>query len=305
MKIALCLHGLADGKNSKGKSVRSDIGFKCMQKELIEPYQMDVFMHSWSTGMKDQLIEWYQPKKYMFEEQINFITDTNKKDCMEQIRTAYCDKIAKTYPNAALSKDGNEQKCYQCWKMNPIANFEQEPNHRSCSNCYWHNKLYYRNLCSLYYSYFQSNRMKSLHEKENNFKYDLVLAGRFDNFIGKVCDLTKLNSENFYFLGFDSKTKKHILDHLFISSSENLDDFCEIYPNLEFYTKDFVTRGSYNQYLNHDAIKIHFERLNMTNLMKNINGKIEAGAMTTCKLDWLKQKCPHAFTKEELEISDE
>lgn len=293
MKIALCLHGLADGKNSKGKPVRAEIGAKCFAEKLFKQYDVDVFLHSWSVDVKEDLIKWYQPKKYMFENQINFITDFKKKECMEKIRNAHCKSIANKYKKPAM-EDG-KQRCYQCWKFEALNRFDQDPYHRSCTNCYWHNKLYYRNLCSMYYSFYQANKLKCYYEAEQGFKYDLVITARFDLYVGKVCDLSKLDPEKFYFLNYDTKTKKHIIDHMFLSSSENIDDFCDIYPNLEKYTKDYIKMGSYNQYLNHDSIKIHFKKLDLMHILKQIGDQIEAGAMTTVSEEWLREKCPYAF----------
>lgn len=72
MRIALCLHGLSGGKNSKGRIIQAKNGYKCIKKHILDKYDVDVFMHSWTVASEKQMVEWYKPKKYLFESQIKF-----------------------------------------------------------------------------------------------------------------------------------------------------------------------------------------------------------------------------------------
>ncbi len=75
MKVALCLFGIvgsAQGQHGKGYPLVPDIGYEYYKKNLLDKYDVDVFIHSWSTEFKDKLIELYNPKLYIIEEQKNF-----------------------------------------------------------------------------------------------------------------------------------------------------------------------------------------------------------------------------------------
>jgi hypothetical protein len=59
MRIALCLHGLCGGKNSKGRIIRAVDGYKCIKRHLLDKYPIDVFMHSWTVSEKDNITKLY------------------------------------------------------------------------------------------------------------------------------------------------------------------------------------------------------------------------------------------------------
>jgi len=77
MRIALCLHGLVG--SIKGKNYEllggSDIVLQKAyehNKQFIINDNVDVFVHSWSTECKNDIINLYTPKKYIIEPQIQF-----------------------------------------------------------------------------------------------------------------------------------------------------------------------------------------------------------------------------------------
>lgn len=74
MKVALCLQGLSIGSNDKGNSVDSHNCMDLMYKNIIEPNNADVFIHTWNTNDNSiqKLKQIYKPKKSLFEEQIMF-----------------------------------------------------------------------------------------------------------------------------------------------------------------------------------------------------------------------------------------
>jgi len=77
MKIAFCLHGLIGsikGKNSDmlgGSDVVLAKSFEHNKANILND-NVDVFIHSWSTELKDQIVDLYKPKKHIIEEQIQF-----------------------------------------------------------------------------------------------------------------------------------------------------------------------------------------------------------------------------------------
>ena len=77
MKIALCLVGIIGSKTDKHgyggeHSEVLNLGYKHYKKHILDKNDVDVFVHSWSTGMKDEILEAYKPKKHIIEKQIVF-----------------------------------------------------------------------------------------------------------------------------------------------------------------------------------------------------------------------------------------
>ncbi|MCX2718545.1 hypothetical protein [Lentiprolixibacter aurantiacus] len=73
MKIALCYHGIAKGKNFKSGGL--DVGYRnefdLIQRNLIwsnPDHDFDVFMHSWSKEFEQEVVDYMQPLKFDFEE---------------------------------------------------------------------------------------------------------------------------------------------------------------------------------------------------------------------------------------------
>jgi len=73
MKVAFCLHGLAGGKNDKGEPVEwNKIAYPLFKTHILDKNNADVFIHSWTVDLKDELVQLYKPRKYIFEQQIMF-----------------------------------------------------------------------------------------------------------------------------------------------------------------------------------------------------------------------------------------
>ena len=70
-KIAICLRGLATGE-SKRSSVRGFEGWPSIVRHIIQDHDVDVFCHSWSVDAKERIINTYNPRTYLIEEQIIF-----------------------------------------------------------------------------------------------------------------------------------------------------------------------------------------------------------------------------------------
>lgn len=76
MKIALALHGLFDSvqdATSKGKD-----GYEHIKKHILDKGDVDVFVHSWDKDKASEIIDLYNPKKCIFEDQIDFNTQVPK-----------------------------------------------------------------------------------------------------------------------------------------------------------------------------------------------------------------------------------
>jgi len=75
MRTAICLYGLVGGKSGKDGS-GEDIPFeKCYasyKKHIIDINNADVFIHSWSQHLEDDITDLYKPKLYQFQKQKMF-----------------------------------------------------------------------------------------------------------------------------------------------------------------------------------------------------------------------------------------
>lgn len=92
MRIAICLVGIVGTKDKKygkgSKVVDYRIGHYFHNKNIIEPnkkenHQVDIFIHSWSTEFKNELVDIYQPKKYIIENQIDFKMPTIRENSIK------------------------------------------------------------------------------------------------------------------------------------------------------------------------------------------------------------------------------
>lgn len=88
LKVALCLKGVVGritNHNSDGtiKGIYHDFnlslkGYFYWKKNLLDHNNVDVFIHCWDKKYKDNLISMYNPKDYLFEDQIDFGKNLNK-----------------------------------------------------------------------------------------------------------------------------------------------------------------------------------------------------------------------------------
>lgn len=80
MKTALCLHGLAGGKNDRGVPVDwNKIVYSLYKTHILDTNDVDVFLHTWTVDLKDELTRLYNPRKSVFEKQIMFDQEPTKK----------------------------------------------------------------------------------------------------------------------------------------------------------------------------------------------------------------------------------
>ena len=81
MKIAICYYGLAKASmhtNAANLPVNYLNTYETHRNNLIIPNNADVFVHTWSHQYETDINEKYQPKKSIFEPQINFKEEADK-----------------------------------------------------------------------------------------------------------------------------------------------------------------------------------------------------------------------------------
>ena len=75
MKGAICLYGLVGGKEGKdgtGGDIPFEKCFEYYKKHIIDKNNVDIFIHSWSQHLEDDIIDLYKPKSYKFQKQKMF-----------------------------------------------------------------------------------------------------------------------------------------------------------------------------------------------------------------------------------------
>ena len=86
MKVALCLFGnvgirknsghrsLANDvtKESESASTNPEIAYQSIKHHILDRYDTDVFIHSWSTKYEEKINSLYNPVSSIFEEQKMF-----------------------------------------------------------------------------------------------------------------------------------------------------------------------------------------------------------------------------------------
>tara|TARA_R110000824_G_scaffold5466_6_gene25295 strand:+ start:6601 stop:7419 length:819 start_codon:yes stop_codon:yes gene_type:complete len=96
---------------------------------------------------------------------------------------------------------------------------------------------------SRWYGFKEVMKLKREYEQENNFKYDLVVNARFDLCFNRPFDFSSLPINEFHIpihpnrptYGWPSENPE-ILDHIFASSSENMDIYSNLFDKLGEYT---------------------------------------------------------------------
>ena len=78
MKTALCFYGIVggtSGKYGKGSQIDPSIAAKTIHQHIIEPNDVDVFIHTWSTDFENKLNKLYTPINAQYQKQIIFHDD--------------------------------------------------------------------------------------------------------------------------------------------------------------------------------------------------------------------------------------
>jgi len=70
LKIALCLHGLFD--STTDLTSNGVDGFNYIKANILNKGDVDIYIHSWDVNKKEKILNLYNPKNYVFEEQKDF-----------------------------------------------------------------------------------------------------------------------------------------------------------------------------------------------------------------------------------------
>lgn len=269
MKIALCMFGnvghtvlagarkevpgfdsMKEAFKPKGAWVhpkRARDGFK---KFIIDQHDTDVFIHSWSTNFKDELLEMYEPQDHEIVEQTKFGSDVSKYGLVGQDMAKW-----KLRPSTMesykllLSSRGSVQA---------VMDDMQDLSFRSESR-WWSSK--------------RVLEQKKKCEQKHGFKYDFVVLSRLDNVFKRTIPFNTLGGSKFY------GSKRHgrpdqmyaYFDFWFISGSENMNKFAGLYDNRHNYSvrPTFACREHVVQTLGNGAVAFLFTHNNEYSLARD------------------------------------
>ena len=183
-------------------------------------------IHSWATEAKNTLLKLYEPKKFIIEKQREFnpkLKNYGNFDFQNLLKDRRYSEVAKEYERAP-----------------GILKHPSQINGDS-TNLWDH--LRYQMWCqhSKWYANHQVVKLKKDFEKENGFVYDFVILGRFDLYFRTAFVFERLLQNKFYASprnhGNDFRADHDIalMDLWFLSSSEMMDQFSDLYENIYNY----------------------------------------------------------------------
>ena len=104
MRIALCLHGYF-GTLSTGDFSTSHGGFEHIQQVIdMSRCEVDFYTHCWQPEMKQKVFDLYNPKAYIFEEQIDFKAVCAKSGIHQNYIDEYFPRYKTMYKNATAER---------------------------------------------------------------------------------------------------------------------------------------------------------------------------------------------------------
>ena len=128
-------------------------------------------------------------------------------------------------------------------------------------------KTYYSNafnICSSLYSIYKCNELKKEYEKQNNFKYDLVIRTRLDFGFHEPLNINEYDPK-FIYVPNDFGTKRYgFNDQFAIGSSYNMDIYSDVFNKIEY------TLNSYGDLMGHEQlIQKHLENNKIDFILKD------------------------------------
>jgi hypothetical protein len=219
MRVALCLSGLT--RNF----------FDCIdthKKYFVDPYETDVFIHTWSKSGSNTLPHWYNEGYSVNKHKLNLELQSNS-DINAIINGYKPKKILIEYPDI----DYFYQKFYTT----------NAPN--------------YFNTIMMHYSINKSNSLKKEYEENNNFKYGVVIRCRFDSYFINI-DMSEVLDDTIYLppnqnidLQFTTEMLKLLdkngprympNDQFAYGSSDAMDYYCSVFD---------IIKNDCNYYIKH------------------------------------------------------
>ena len=228
MKIALCLSGLP-------RFIES--AFYNIQNNIIQDYNVDVFIHTWydknKPMRKDGSSEW---SSLIFDED-----PTIKIRQLYNVKGIHVEKPIDFFKNSVI-RDYNYKPTLE--KYMPHFITEEGQN-------YFINMIH-----SMWYSIHKSNLLKIEYEKENHFEYDVVVRCRFDSIFHSPIkfenyDLNKINVSHCA----GTEDFPQVRDWFAFSNSKNMDQYAYLINDLKLLNDQVSNTERANEIFLHQHLK--------------------------------------------------
>lgn len=206
MKVALCFSGGIRNLHENIESIK-----RC----LIDPLNADVFIHGWYFKV-DKL----ENKHKMYKKE-----ETNKNRVLMLLKPKK--------HKLEIYDDIKETEIKKLYNIDEIKK-KYSDNTNLCQ--------LYPNTCGMFHSIYEANKLKCEYEKENEFKYDIVIRCRpdFEYYTPLNENILKLVENKHILMPLDNYafyTKK--CDKFAIGDSESMDIYCDVIGKILDYEKDY------------------------------------------------------------------
>lgn len=228
MKIALCFSGLPRFINET---------FDNLNSNLIQHYDVDVFVHTWYTPnqsiMNDCSYVW---SNYTFNENPS-----------ELIKSLY--NVKGIIVNAPVDY----------YKDCALRNYNYVPTLEKYMTHFLNEKgnRYFINACySMWTSIYQSNKLKTTYERKNNFVYDVVIRCRFDEMLYTTIDFESYNMNNIHVSHCcETPEYPYVRDWFAFSNSKNMNIYCDVINNINSINDRITDTERMNERFLYEQIK--------------------------------------------------
>lgn len=227
MRVALCISGQMRGYLKAYPSVK---------KNIIDVFNPDVFIHTWDhIGMSNNLhrralphpMTHYLSKKlindpsYFLSLFTHFSAQINSQSIVKET------DLRKLYnPKACVVEKSPPSEEYDDFFGFAVPSQMSKKQPRT---------MWSRNL---FYKIFKCNELKKDFEKQNNFKYDLVIRLRPDLSIGEVIS-PQIDKDTLYYRYRTINISYQIADQYFYADSHTMDKVCDTYNHIEDLWKQY------------------------------------------------------------------
>lgn len=230
MKVALCLFGNVGIKKSAANrkwtrnvklesseaNTNPEIAFDYYKKHLLDIYDVDVFIHSWSKDYKDTLINLYKPIDCIIEGQRDFPMDLSMYGILgnDPSKWNISESAMHSYVTLLPSRGNN-------WDTV----IEELRRHTFRTTSRW-------------YSNCKSLEIMDDYSKKNNKDYDFVISSRIDCCFLKSFSLFSKDSSKFYASKRTGRIDENyaLYDFWFMSNQQYMNEFSKIYSHIYDYS---------------------------------------------------------------------
>jgi hypothetical protein len=205
MKIALCFSGQPRFVSECSEYIKQNV---------IRDYDVDVFAHLWFD-------EELQSKPYKYGGSGNWVNQRIPSNAVGEFTSIYnpVSIVVEKSKKFVDSKLHFETSLHRYWPGSIDNPSDPDYRNRTINNC-----------LSYFYSLNEVNKLKKLHEYENDFKYDWVIRCRTDSMVQTKMQYNIYNQEVINFTGIMNQPDGMINDWFNFGGSDVMDAFMSVFP---------------------------------------------------------------------------